>query len=431
MKKGILLAAVALLLIAGGGFFAYKKFGPGAHAGAAAGGHGQQAHGGPGMAMPVKVVVTEKKPLRIWTSYSGRLTAVEFVELRPQVDGRLEEIKFADGQIVNKGDVLFVIDPRPYEATLTQAEAAIKAAKSQHEFAVKELSRAQDLIKTDTISKKVLDERENAARVAKNTLDAAQAALDKAQINVDHAYLEAPISGRVSRPEITVGNLVQTGPNAPVLATIVSNEGIYADFEVDEQTYLNNIRGQAPDAEEESAVPVQLALSNGKTYQGHIKSFDNRINTSTGTIRARAYFANEGGELLPGMYATVRMGTPEESEAILVTEHAIGTDQDRRFVYVVRDGKATYREVQLGASIEGKRVITAGLEPGEQVIAEGIMKIQPEMPVTPQVVEESAPVQQQAVPAPQTQIEAGTEPEDLTETAPAAGDKPDAAPAHE
>jgi membrane fusion protein, multidrug efflux system len=386
-RKIIWLAVIAFILTAAG-TFAIMKTGP--HA---ADGH---APGGAPQAMPVKVTIAEKKPLRLWTSYSGRLEAVDYVELRPQVEGRIEEVKFEDGQIVNKDDVLFVIDPRPYQASVAEAEAALAGAKSQHELATKELKRAQDLIKTEAVSQRLVDERKSTSQVSKNSLGAAQAQLDKARINLDHAYLKAPISGRVGRADLTVGNLVQLGANAPVLTTIVSDQGIYADFEVDEQTYLKSIRQQSKDNGPQEQTPVQLVLNSDQqsTYKGFIKSFDNRINTSSGTIRARAYFDNADGTLLPGMFVTVKLGSPSEDEVILVSEQAIGTDQNRKFVYVVSpENKVAYRPVQLGASVDGQRIITSGIEPGDKIIMD-TMKIMPDMPVVPQVAGETpAPVQ--------------------------------------
>jgi multidrug efflux system membrane fusion protein len=379
-KKKIFLT-LTLIAAASAGFFIYSKsYNP---AGL------NPAAGDPGQAMPVPVTITEKKPLRIWTSYSGRMEAVDFVELRPQVGGRIDDIRFEEGQIVRKGEILLVIDPRPFKANIAEATAALEAAKSRYSLAEKELKRAEDLIKTDALSKRVYDERQNAALVAKNVLDGAQAMLEKARIDLDHAYMKAPISGRISRAEITAGNLVQPGAGAPVLASIVSDQGIYADFEVDEPTYLNTIRTRVSSQEEEKEIPVELALngSDAAIYKGHIKSFDNRINTSTGTIRARAYFENADGTLLPGMFVTVRLGSPAMDDVILLTEQAVGTDQDRKFVYVVdEDGKVSYREVHLGASIEGKRVISSGLEEGEKVIIDGLVKMQPGMVVAPQVV---------------------------------------------
>jgi multidrug efflux system membrane fusion protein len=375
---------------------------------------------GAGQPMPVKVTVVEKKPLRIWTSYSGRMEAVDYVELRPEVSGRIDEIKFEDGQVVNKGDILFVIDPRPYEASVKEAQAALSSAKNQQELATKEFKRAEELLKTDAVPKKVYDERKNAASIARHSIEAAQAQLARAQVDLDHAHIKAPISGRISRPEITVGNVVDAGPNAPVLASIVSNEGIYADFEVDEQTYLRNVRAQASSKEAESQIPVRLSLSNGDpvVYEGTIKSFDNRINTASGTIRARAYFDNQDGALIPGMYASISMGSPSVEEVVLLTDQAISTDQDRKFVYVIGEGnKVAYREIKLGASVDGKHVITSGLEPGEQVITEGIMKLRPDMPVAPQVQEappEPASVEPAAAPAEEAPVENLLTPEEET-----------------
>lgn len=350
-------------------------------------------------AMPVKVALIEKKPLRIWTSYSGRMEAVDYVEIRPEVGGRIDEIKFEDGQVVNRGDVLFVIDPRPYEASVKEAEAALSSAKNQQSLALKELKRAEDLLKTDAVPKRIYDERQNAAALSKNSIAGAEAQLAKAKIDLDHAYIKAPISGRISRAEITVGNVVQAA-NAPVLTSIVSNEGIYADFEVDEQTYLRNIRSTASDREAESKIPVKISLGDDDepVCDGYIKSFDNRINTSTGAIRARAFCENKDGSLIPGMYASIRMGSPAAEEVILLTDQAISTDQDRKFVYVVDDtNKVNYREIQLGASVDGHHVITEGLQPGDKVIVEGIMKIRPDMIVAPEIVKAAA--------APETAIE--------------------------
>lgn len=351
------------------------------------------AEGAPPQAMPVTVEIIEKKPLRIWTSYSGRMAAVDYVELRPEVGGRIDEIKFEDGQLVNKGDVLFVIDPRPYEASVKQAEAALKSAKNQQELALKELKRAEDLLKTDAVPKRIYDERQSTAQISKNTVEEAQAQLTRAKIDLDHAYIKSPISGRISRPEITVGNVVQAGPGAPILTTIVSNEGIYADFEIDEQTYLRNIRGKTAATPEEGGIPVRLTVGGGGeiSYEGYIHSFDNRINPSSGTIRARAYFDNADGALLPGMYASIRMGSPTAENVILLTDQAISTDQDRKFVYVAnKEGKAEYREVKLGASVDGQHVIASGLQSGDAVIVDGIMKIRPDMPVAPQVKKSKA-----------------------------------------
>lgn len=336
-------------------------------------------------AMPVTVNVIKSALVQIWNDYSARLEAVDFAEIRPQVSGTISEVRFEDGQAVEKGDILYVIDPRPYEAAVNQARAELNAAKNQASLSWKELSRAKELIKTSAISKRILDERSNDHSVAAATAKAAQARLDRALIDLDYAYVKAPISGRVSRAEIKEGNLVQTGPNAPLLTSIVSMEGIYADFEVDEQSYLKYIRSNARDRAAENNVPVKLMLSGDEMeYSGFIHSFDNQIDVSSGTIRARALFANEDGALLPGMFASVKMGTPSTQDKILLSERAIGTDQDRKYVYVVNEqGMVEYRAVKIGESIAGERVIKSGLSDGDLVITEGIIKIRPGMPVAP------------------------------------------------
>jgi multidrug efflux system membrane fusion protein len=342
--------------------------------------------------------------VQIWKDFSGRLRAVDFVELRPQVSGTIQEIRFEDGQIVNKGDILLVIDPSPYEAAAAQATADLQSAKNQLSLAQKELVRAEDLIKTEAISKRIYDERQNTARVAKSAVDAAEARLSQAKIDIDRAYVKAPITGRISRAELTVGNLVQAGGAAPLLTTIASNEGIYADFEVDEQTYLKNVFATARDREAQAKIPLQMILKadTSVTYDGVIQSFDNRIDPATGTIRARALFDNKDGSLLPGMFVSIRLGTPSNDAKIMVTEKAIGTDQNRKFVYVVgTENKVTYREVKLGETIDGKRIVTDGLQDGDKVITEGIMKMRPDMVVNPQVEVEQTAAATEA-PSPET-----------------------------
>jgi multidrug efflux system membrane fusion protein len=224
------------------------------------------------------------------------------------------------------------------------------------------------------------DTRDNARGVAIAAVQAAQAALTQARLDVDHAYVKAPIDGRVSRAEITVGNLVQAGVNAPLLTSIVSNDGIYADFDVDEQTYLQSIRAHAATLGQEQRIPVQLSLQgdNGHVYQGTIESFDNKIATGTGTIRARARFANTDGALIPGMFVTVRLANAIDSKVLLVPDEAVQNDQSKRYVYVVgADRKAVFREIALGQEVEGRRIVTAGLHPGERIIVDGLQRVQP------------------------------------------------------
>ena len=340
-------------------------------------------------AMPVDTVTVEKRRVRIWRSFPARLEAVDQVELRPQVSGRIIEVRFKDGQVVNKGDVLFVIEPKTFEAAVAQAKADLAAAQESRTFTEHELNRARKLVRTSAVSESVLDQRANAFASAKSAVESSAARLVQAEIDLDHAYVKAPIPGRVSRVEVTVGNLVQAGSSAPLLTSIVSKDGIYADFEVDENTYLRYVRSTARDTTSEQTIPVRLFTGSegDESYEGRIHSFDNRIDPKTGTIRARAYLANADGRLLPGMFARVKMGSATERDAVLLSERAILTDQDRKYVYVVRpDKKAAYREVELGASIGGERVIDKGLAAGEQVIVGGLMVIRPNTPVAPRQV---------------------------------------------
>ncbi len=347
--------------------------------------------GGAPQAMPVPAALVELENLKIWKSFPGRMVAVDQVDLRPQVSGTISEIKFKDGQRVEAGDVLVVIDPKPYEAAVAQAQAALSAAKNEKSYTWKELKRAKDLVSSKALSQRVLSERSNAYSLAEASLDAAEATLVRAQINLDYAHVKAPISGRVGRTEITLGNLVEAGPNAPLLTTIVSDQGIYADFEVDEQTYLEFVRNTAKNRADENKIPVQVnpkSLS-GLVYEGTIYSFDNQIDASSGTIRARALFPNTDGALLPGMFVTVKLGRATSEPKIVINERAIGTDQDRKFVYVINDqGMTEYREVKLGEAVNGQRVITSGLSEGETIVRDGIIRIRPGMPVAPQLEQE-------------------------------------------
>lgn len=372
-KKRLLLAALVGLAVLVGVGVGIPKAGAGGPPG--------------GMAnMPVPVVVRTLKAqkVQVWSQFSGRLVAVDQVQIRPQVSGAIKEIRFHDGQDVKAGDVLVVIEPEPYQAALERAEAAQAAAETQAALARQELNRAQGLIKSGAITKQLVDQRANARRVAEANVRSAAAEVKQARINLEYAYVKTPIDGRAGRAELTVGNLVQAGGNAPVLTRIVSNASIYADFEVDEQTYLRAVRqNAAPEAG--SLVPVELQLrgEGEKTYTGSIHSFDNAIDPSTGTIRARALFENSDHILIPGMYVTVRMGSLMPDNALTVPEKAIGTDQNRKFVFVAEGGKAAYRDVKLGATVKDERVVLAGLKEGEKVIIEGTQHVRPDAPVDP------------------------------------------------
>ena len=337
-------------------------------------------------AIPVSVRTINPQNLRVWSEFSGRLNAVDFAEIRPEVSGRIIEVRFRDGQTVRAGDVLYVIDPRPFEAALAKAEANLASARTNAEYAQTELDRAATLIKSQAIAQRIYDERANSKRVADAVVLAAEAEIKQARVDTDHAYVKAPITGRLSRPEITLGNLVQSGPNAPVLTSIVSNEGIYADFDVDEQTYLQTVRSDADTQDKEHKIPVQLTVQGdtGGAYKGTIYSFDNRINTTTGTIRARAKFDNKDGKLVPGMFVSVKLGSGGKRDVLAIPDRAIGNDQSKKFVYVVGgDNKVVYREVALGREVGAQRIVLTGIKPGDRVIVDGLQHVQPDARVDP------------------------------------------------
>ncbi len=342
--------------------------------------------------MPVNAIKIQPRRMQLWKLFSGNIEAVDSVNIRPQVSGLITEIKFQDGDQVKKGDILIIIDPRPYQAALKQAEAALATARTKAEFANNELNRAKSLVNRGAVAERLLDQRSHEFKSANAEILNAEAQVERARIDLDYANIVAPIAGKVSRAEITEGNLVQSGSNAPVLTTIVANEFVYIDFEIDEATYINSIHKAAEKGLKNIPVKINLGQLNltdeAKTLKGFMHSFDNRMNKATGTIRGRALFKNEDKNLLPGMSVSVSLGLADsiDQEQILLSERAIGTDQDRKFVFVVNDeNKATYREVKIGQSIEGKRVILSGLKKGDIVITEGLMRVRPNTLVSPKL----------------------------------------------
>ncbi|WP_232310686.1 MULTISPECIES: efflux RND transporter periplasmic adaptor subunit [Thalassospira] len=383
-RKILLPAAVMALAVAAGGY--------GLHiTGSAADEVAAQTEQSVPPATPVTVSGVKSQSVRLWSNFSGCLSAVEEVQLRPQVSGAIVEIRFEDGQQVKKGDILAVIDPRSYQAAVDEARAELAAARQNLSLAAKEKERAEKLVSNGTVSKRVYDERLSAYQVAQSDVSRTKAKLELAEIELDHAYVKAPIDGRVSRVELTVGNQVNAGANAPVLTTIVSTDKIYADFDLDEQTFFASLgdSGKIDDAAQH--IPVNMTLSNGRQISGHVHSFDNRIDARTGTIRTRALFDNLDGSLIPGTFASLEVGTLGKNDVIMISPEAISTDQDRKFVYVVApDNTVAYRQVTLGAELDGKRIISSGLEVGELVIVNGIMKVRPGMAVAPEILQASA-----------------------------------------
>jgi membrane fusion protein, multidrug efflux system len=326
--------------------------------------------GPPAAQVDVAEVVTRK--ITDWTHFSGRLEAVDRVEIRPQVSGVLTAVHFKDGALVKKGDVLFTIDQRPFAAEVFAAEA-------RADYTASDLARGERLLAENAISKRDFDEKKNAAKVA-------EAALRIAKLNLEYSKITAPIDGRMSRAEVTVGNLV-TANNPVPLTTLVSSSKIYAAFDVDEQAFLKYVNPARTD--KGTSLPVSLGLANesGYSHEGVISSVDNRLDTTSGTIRVRAVFDNKDGALIPGLYARVRLGGGKEREAVLITEKAVGTDQAKRFVLAVdKDNKAEYREVKTGATQNGLVIVESGLQPGERIVVNGLQRVRPGAPVAPQVV---------------------------------------------
>ncbi len=326
----------------------------------------------------VTVKTIEPQKVRIWSEFSGRLQAVDIAEIRPQVGGRITEVLFEDGELVKAGDILFVIDPRPYEAAVAKAEAAVATAKANIVYSKLEMDRAANMVKTNAVAQRIYDEKFNANEVAVAALKSAKADLKQANVDQEHAYVQAPISGRAGRVELTVGNLVQPGVNAPLMTRIVANNPIYADFEVDEQTYLDSVRNVARNRNLEREIPVELYIMGNKKdiYKGTIYSFDNRLDVGTGTIRARAKFENKYEMLVPGMFVTVALGDSEDEEVLMVPQQVISTDQNKKYVYLVdKENKAIYQEVRLGKEYSNQRIILKGLEPGDRVIINGMQHI--------------------------------------------------------
>jgi multidrug efflux system membrane fusion protein len=336
--------------------------------------------------VPVSVAAVLEQPVTEWDDFSGRIEAIERVEIRPRVAGTIDAVHFQEGQIVKQGDLLFTIDPRPYQAELARAEAAQAGAVARLALAKTELDRTRRLIDEHAVAQRELDQRENALREADASLKAAEAAVQSARLNLQYTAIAAPISGRASRAEITVGNLVGAGAATPPLTTLVSVSPVFVSFEIDERTFIRYAAKGAAGNSGVERIPVSLGLASeeGYPHRGRLKAFDNRLDTTSGTIRVRAVFDNPNGVLTPGMYARVRTGGSTESAAILIEDKAVGTDQDKKFVMVVdAENKVRYRSVTLGPVINGLRVVRSGLAKDERIVVNGLQRVRPNDAVTP------------------------------------------------
>ncbi|MEM1262055.1 MAG: efflux RND transporter periplasmic adaptor subunit [Pseudomonadota bacterium] len=353
-------------------------------------GNGAQPPGGP-PPVGVDVAVVEQRSIIEWDEFSGRIQAVDTVIVQPRVTGYLAAVHFDEGSVVAAGDLLFTIDDREFRATVAAQQADIERAATRRDLAQLDLARAEQLAAAQAISAEEFDQRRGELRQANADLNAAQAALDRAQLDLGFTRIVAPIAGRVGEALIEPGNLVV--PAQSPLTSIVSIDPIHVVFEGDERIYLK-YQAQAAAGERPSSrdvpnpVHVGLAGDDDYPFEGVMDFVDNRIDPATGTIQGRAVLANPDGFLIPGLFARVRLLGSGEYDALLIRETAILTDQDRRYVYIVgSDNTAQRRNVELGRSVNGLRVVTAGLSGDEQVIVNGVRKVFfPGAPVQPSVV---------------------------------------------
>ena len=335
----------------------------------------------------VSVATIEPRDTRLYDEFSGRLEAVERVEVRSRVAGQVKSIHFREGALVKAGDLLVTIDPEPLQAELDEAAAQVAAAEARVELAKNELERGERLLNSRTISQRDIDERVNAERAARAALRAVEAKLRSAQLNLSYTEVRAPVAGRVGRLEITVGNLVAAGPGAPVLTSLVSVDPIYASFSADEGVVLRALAALGGADGGIERIPVLMNTGIGGPIEGRMQLIDNQVDPRTGTVRVRARFANADGTLIPGQFVRLKMGQVKSEPALLVSERAVGTDQDKKFVFVVgADNKAVWREVTLGPAADGLRVVTAGLSAGERVVVNGLHRVRPGAEVTPEPV---------------------------------------------
>jgi multidrug efflux system membrane fusion protein len=333
---------------------------------------------------PITAAVVIERSINETQEFSGRLEAVERVDIRSRVGGFITEVNFKPGSLVKKGDVLFVIDPRPFQAEAARAEAAASSARARADLAKLELARAERLLADKAIAQREFDEKASGLKELDANVRAAQASLEAARLNLSYTRVHSPINGRVSKAEVTTGNLVD---GAVILSSVVSNNPIYATFDGDEDTFLRV--GRQSQKGEPVTVKVGLANEAGFPHQGKLEFVDNRLDANTGSVRMRATFDNSDNSLVPGLFARVQLSGSEKAQtkAILISDRAVGTDQNRKFVYVVKaDSTAEYRTVTLGPTFDGLRVVRDGVKAGEKIVVNGLQRVQPGAPVTAQVV---------------------------------------------
>jgi len=353
----------------------------------AAGWGDSQAQAAPAPAgAPISAAAVLQQSITETQEFSGRIEAIERVEIRARVGGFITLVNIAPGSLVRKGDVLFEIDPRPFRAELNRAEAAAVAARARVELAHTELARAEKLFAEKAIAQRELDTSASGFKELDANARAAEAQAENARLNLAYTRVTSPISGRVGKAEITLGNLIDA---STMLTTVVSDDRIYASFDGDEDTLLRV--GDAMHKGQKVAVKVGLANEAGYPHEGQLEFVDNQLDTQTGAVRMRAVFANPDKKLVPGLFARVQLQGGSvggaTTSAVLINERAVGTDQNRKFVYIVTaDNKAEYRPVTLGPTVDGLRVVREGLAPGERIVVYGLQRVQQGAALAPHMV---------------------------------------------
>jgi multidrug efflux system membrane fusion protein len=353
------------------------------------GGSGAGAQAPPPPQVSVATVIERR--VKDWDEFTGRLQAVETVEIRPRVSGYIDKVAFTEGSLVKRGDLLFVIDPRPYQADYDRANADVKRYNTALELARVELTRVQHLKDSGAVSQEELDERKSTVAQAEANVAGSKAALESAALNLSFTRVTSPVNGRVSRAEVTRGNLVTGGTNGgTLLSSVVSIDPIYLYFDADEQSFLRYSQmarsGQRPAGD---AAPVNVGLANedGFPHAGALDFIDNQLNPQTGTIRARAVLANKDGQFTPGLFARVQLLGSGEYSAILIEDRAVNTDQSQKYVLVLgANNTIEYRKVKLGRVVEGLRIVRDGLKAGDVIVVSGAQRVHPGVTVSPQKV---------------------------------------------
>ncbi len=336
---------------------------------------------------PAKVSVAKvlEQPVNEWDEFTGRLEAPETVEIRPRVSGQIDQVAFTEGALVKKGDLLFQIDPRPFQAEVRRLEALVAQGRANATRSENEAQRGERLRTSNAISAELADSRTSASQEARAAVGAVQAQLDLANLSLSFTRVTSPISGRVSRAEITAGNLVTADTTA--LTSVVSTDKVYAYFDADERVFLKYTQ-LARQGQRGATTPVYLGLSNedGNPHLGQMNFVDNQVNPKTGTIRGRAVFDNSDGIYTPGLYARLKLVGSGTYSAVLINDEAVGTDLGKKFVLVMDGDNTVYRSVELGPKIEGLRIVRSGLNKDDTIIVKGLQRVRPGSPVTPEVI---------------------------------------------